>query len=262
MKSVIKTMKNRIKDTIYYPRTLVEAIVSLKENKSLQNILDDKIDKNKIAYDLTTTNTDMVLGADQGPVIAQQIDSLNNNLKWTKDSIVSGDLNNYTQVGVYTYNGWDSSLLNKPVSGRWGTLTVAHYGVNTCQTLTDENGVTYSRRAYDTGWTNWTDNLTVSLFEITAASNCRVNNNRNQRIGRLVILNFSMLVSTSTTGWVTIANIPQGYRPNVAGETICVQDSSNNFYTLFYNVNGELNIYTTTILSNVNLVATVPYLVQ
>ncbi|WP_455715325.1 hypothetical protein [Anaerosporobacter sp.] len=96
-------------------------------------------------------------------------------------------------------------------------------------------------------------------FEVTPSGNNVIVNNYNKKIGKLVMLNFSIIVTTNATGWVNIGEIPQGYRPSTAGQSPCVQDSSTNFYPIYYGVDGSINIYTPSTLTNINIAVSIPY---
>lgn len=103
------------------------------------------------------------------------------------------------------------------------------------------------------------NNLVEQPFEVLPSGSNVIVNNYNKKIGKLVLLNFSIKVTTSTTGWVNIGLIPQGFRPSIAGQFPCIQDSSTNFYPIYYGVDGTLNIYTPSVLTNINIVVSIPY---
>lgn len=84
---------------------------------------------------------------------------MNNNLPWASGKFVSVNLNNYTTVGIYIYNGWDGTLLNKPIVNKWGTFFVSNVGTTVSQTLITEDAVVYSRKFEPSGgWEPWKNN--------------------------------------------------------------------------------------------------------
>ncbi|WP_310602550.1 pyocin knob domain-containing protein [Anaerosporobacter sp.] len=240
MKSVIKTMKNRIKDTIYYPRTLVEAIVSLKENKSLQNILDDKIDKNKISHDMVTTNTDMVLGADVGAVMAQEINSLNNNLTTIKGIFI--DCNNPTA----TICVCNSNTLNTPYKqgltaysqGMCISVMNNNDSYNTQLFIVSGTSVMYIRSKNVGIWSNWSlsndlESLTVSSGTISMNGDLTgIGTQVYLRYGKLVVLSMCFKATKEISANTVIADLPLQYVAG-AGNTGVVTEKGNYFTTTY-----------------------------
>lgn len=94
---------------------------------------------------------------------------INNTLNWTQGTYVSSNLNNYTKVGIYIYNGWDGTLLNRPVINKWGTLIVSNTGTTVSQIVVVENGGIYARKYEPSGgWEPWKSNdLNGSMLDWT-----------------------------------------------------------------------------------------------
>lgn len=90
---------------------------------------------------------------------------------WATGKYVAVDLNNYKKVGIYIYNGWDATLLNKPVINKWGTLIISNTGTTVSQTLITEDAVVYSRK-YEpfVGWEPWKSNDLNTIKPMTINS--------------------------------------------------------------------------------------------
>lgn len=125
-------------------------------------------------------------------------ESLNNNLSWTSGKYVAVDLNNYVKVGIYIYNGWDSTLLNRPVINKWGTLIVSNIGTTVSHTLITEDAVVYTRK-YETsgGWEPWknNDSNTVNAMTINSPYGNIVSGGYVKN-GRMVTLNFRVNITS------------------------------------------------------------------
>lgn len=117
---------------------------------------------------------------------------------WATGKYVAFDLNNYKKVGIYIYNGWDATLLNKPVINKWGTLIISNTGTTVSQTLITEDAVVYSRK-YETsvGWAPWSNNDSNTIKQMTINSTYgNIVSGGYVKNGRNIIVNVRVKITT------------------------------------------------------------------
>lgn len=132
---------------------------------------------------------------------------------WATGKYVAFDLNNYKKVGIYIYNGWDATLLNKPVINKLGTLIISNTGTTVSQTLITEDAVVYSRK-YETsvGWAPWSNNDSNTIKQMTINSTYgNIVSGGYVKNGRNIIVNVRVKITTEMPSYQGhIGGVPNG----------------------------------------------------
>lgn len=140
----------------------------------------------------------------------------------------------------------DKNTLDMPNESYFTGVVMGYGLVNHCY-FQDNAGTMYTRvyyddAEYDTGWIRL--ETKKEIFSLIQVTNCTIRFQNCTKIGNIIHVVCQIQTTIESTGWIHIASIPEGYRPSYQSSVIVTQSGTDDFFELYYNASGIMNVHT------------------
>lgn len=123
----------------------------------------------------------------------------------------------------------------------------------------------YSTSINDTYSANYVNSLFGDIQYPTYANGTDISSTRRtyyHKIGKRVFVDINATMSLSANAYVTIFNLPEGYRPKYEVYTVGVRSGYDTYVNLYVNPNGAVGIFSTTAITDGNMAGEISFYVE